>query len=166
MFCIKNELSFPAQPKEINMTTVRKILDKKAESKIYTVPSNGSVFYALQVMCEGNVGAVLVTEGEKIVGIFTERDYAREGEVKGRFAKDTLVSEVMTSQMVLIKPETTLEECAELMGKYHVRHLPVLDKDHVVGVVSIRRLAEGLLADQKGAIVELESYILGTGYGE
>jgi CBS domain-containing protein len=72
----------------------------------------------------------------------------------------------MTSQMVLIKPETTLEECAELMGKYHVRHLPVLDKDRVVGVVSIRRLAEGLLADQKGAIVELENYILGTGYGE
>jgi len=148
------------------MTTVRKILDEKAESKVLTIPSTATVFAALQVMCEGNTGAVLVTEDEKIVGIFTERDYAREGEVKGRSAKDTLVSDVMTSQMVLIKPETSLEECAELMGKYHVRHLPVLDKDHVVGVVSIRRLAEGLLADQKGAIVELENYILGTGYGE
>lgn len=148
------------------MTTVRKILDEKAQAKILTIPSNATVFAALQVMNEGNTGAVLVTEGEKIVGIFTERDYAREGEVKGRSAKDTLVSDVMTSQMVLIKPETTLEECAELMGKYHVRHLPVLEKDRVVGIVSIRRLAEGLLADQKGAIVELENYILGTGYGE
>src|SRR5512142_3046985 len=148
------------------MTTVRKILDEKAEQKIYTIPANATVFAALQVMCEGNTGAVLVTEGEKIVGIFTERDYAREGEVKGRSAKDTIVADVMTSQMVLIKPETTLEECAELMGKYHVRHLPVLEKEHVVGIVSIRRLAEALLADQRGAIVKLGSYILGSGYGE
>mgnify|MGYP001339310768 CR=1 FL=1 len=148
------------------MTTVRKLLDEKAEAKIFTVPSTASVFYALQVMCEGNTGAVLVTEGEKIVGIFTERDYAREGEVKGRTAKETIISEVMTSQMVLIKPETTLEECAELMGKYHVRHLPVLEKDRVVGIVSIRRLAEALIQQEKGTILELENYILGSGYGE
>ena len=69
------------------MTTVQKILDEKTEAKIYTVPSTATVFDALQVMCEGNIGAVLVTEDEKIVGIFTDRDYAREGEVKGRFAK-------------------------------------------------------------------------------
>lgn len=148
------------------MTTVRKLIEEKAEAKIYTVPSAATVFDALQVMREGNTGAVLVTEDEKIVGIFTERDYAREGEVKGRTARETNVGDVMTSQMVLIKPETTLEECAELMGKYHVRHLPVLEKERVVGIVSIRRLAEGLLADQKGTIVKLESYILGTGYGE
>ena len=148
------------------MSTVRKLIDEKAEAKIYSVPSSATVFDALQVMCEANTGAVLVTEDEKIVGIFTERDYAREGEVKGRAARETLVAAVMTSQMVLIKPETTLEECAELMAKYHVRHLPVLEKDRVVGVVSIRRLAEGLLADQKGTIVKLESYILGSGYGE
>jgi CBS domain-containing protein len=148
------------------MTTVRKILDEKSEVRIYTVPSTATVFYALQVMCEGNTGAVLVTEGEKIVGIFTERDYAREGEVKGRLAKDTNVADVMTSQMVLIKPETTLEECAELMGRYHVRHLPVLEKDRVVGVVSIRRLAEALIEQKQGTISELENYILGTGYGE
>ena len=148
------------------MTTVRKIVDEKAEAKIYTVPSNATVFDALQVMCEGNTGAVLVTENEKVVGIFTERDYARDGEVKGRTARETMVSDVMTKQMVLIKPETTLEECVELMNTYHVRHLPVLEKDRVVGIVSIRRLAEALLAEQQGAIVKLESYILGTGYGE
>jgi CBS domain-containing protein len=148
------------------MTTVRKILDDKAEGKIYTVPSTATVFEALQEMCEGNTGAVLVAEEEKIIGIFTERDYAREGEVKGRSAKDTIVTDVMTKQMVLIKPETTLDECVELMGKYHVRHLPIVEKDRVVGIVSIRRLAESLLQEKQGTIVELENYILGTGYGE
>ena len=148
------------------MTTVRKILDEKAEAKIYTVPSTATVFEALQEMCEGNTGAVLVTEDEKIVGIFTERDYAREGEVKGRIARKTMVGDVMTKQMVLIKPETTLDECVELMGKYHVRHLPIVGKDRVIGIVSIRRLAESLLQQKQGTIVELENYILGTGYGE
>lgn len=148
------------------MTTVRKIIDEKADTRIYTVPSSATVFDALQVMCEGNTGAVLVDQDEKIVGIFTERDYAREGEVKGRVARETIVADVMTRQMVLIKPETTLEECAELMAKYHVRHLPVLEKERVIGIVSIRRLAEALLAEHKGTIVKLESYILGSGYGE
>lgn len=148
------------------MTTVRKLLDEKAEAKIYTVPSSATVFEALQSMYEGNTGAVLVTEDEKIIGIFTERDYAREGEVKGRLAKDTIVSDVMTKQMVLIKPETTLEESAQLMRKYHVRHLPVLEKERVIGMVSIRRLAEALLEQELGTIGKLESYILGSGYGE
>jgi len=148
------------------MTTVRKILDEKSEAKIYTVPSTATVFEALQEMCEGNTGAVLVAEDDKIVGIFTERDYAREGEVKGRFAKDTIIADVMTKQMVLIKPETTLEECVELMGTYHVRHLPIVEEGRVVGIVSIRRLAEALLEQKQGSIVELENYILGTGYGE
>ena len=148
------------------MTTVRKIIDEKADTRIYTVSSSATVFDALQVMCEGNTGAVLVAQEEKIIGIFTERDYAREGEVKGRVARETSVADVMTRQMVLIKPETTLEECAELMAKYHVRHLPVLEKDRVIGIVSIRRLAEALLAEHKGTIVKLESYILGSGYGE
>jgi CBS domain-containing protein len=148
------------------MTTVQKILDEKAEAKIYTVSSTATVFEALQVMCEGNTGAVLVTENEKIVGIFTERDYAREGEVKGRVAKETIVADVMTEQMVLIKPETTLDECVELMGKYHVRHLPIVEKERVIGIVSIRRLAESLLEQKQGTIFELENYILGTGYGE
>ncbi len=148
------------------MATVRKILDEKAETRILTVPSTATVFDALQVMREGNTGAVLVTRDEKIVGIFTERDYAREGEVKGRSAKETMVADVMTSQMVLIQPETTLEESAHLMRKYHVRHLPVVEKERVIGMVSVRGLAEALLEQQQGTIGKLESYILGSGYGE
>jgi CBS domain-containing protein len=147
------------------MTTVRKLLDEKPEASIYTVESTASVLPALKAMAKANTGSILVSEGGKIVGIFTERDYARQGEIKGRTAKDTVVSEVMTRQMVLVKPETTLQECAELMGKYKIRHLPVLDKENIIGMISIRRLAEGLLAEQKGTIVELENYIMGTGYG-
>ncbi|MBE0672412.1 MAG: CBS domain-containing protein [Anaerolineales bacterium] len=148
------------------MTTVRKIVDEKADIKLYTVPADATVLTALQTMEEANTGAVMVTENEKIIGIFTERDYARQGEVKGRLAKDTTVRDVMTSKMVMIRPETTLQECAELMRQYRVRHLPVLENERVIGMVSIRRLAEAMLQEQKGTIVELENYILGTGYGE
>ena len=97
------------------MTTVRKLVDEKSGTKLQTIPADATVLAALQIMEEANTGAVLVSENEKIVGIFTERDYAREGEVKGKFAKDTIVRDVMTSQMVMIRPETTLQECAELM---------------------------------------------------
>jgi CBS domain-containing protein len=147
------------------MTTVRKLLDEKPGAAIYTVDSTASVLQALKAMAKANTGAILVSESGKIIGIFTERDYARQGEIKGRTAKDTVVSEVMTRQMVLVKPETTLQECAELMGKYKIRHLPVLDKENIVGVISIRRLAEGLLDEQKSTIVGLENYITGSGYG-
>ena len=147
------------------MSTVADVLLGKG-SDVFVIEESEPVLNAVETMIAENIGALVVARDGAVTGIFTERDYAREGEIKGRSAKDTIVGDVMTSQMVLIKPETTLEECAELMGKYHVRHLPVLDKDRVVGVVSIRRLAEGLLAEQKGTIVKLESYILGSGYGE
>jgi CBS domain-containing protein len=148
------------------MTIVQKLLDEKPDTKICTIPSDATVLQALEAMEEANTGSVLVTENEKIIGIFTERDYARLGEVKGRYAKDTLVKDLMTGRMVMVKPETSLEECAELMRRYHVRHLPVLANNRVVGVVSIRGLAEALIQEKQGAIVKLENYILGTGYGE
>lgn len=148
------------------MTTVRKILDEKARTEVLTIPIEATILTALKVMDEANVGAVLVTENEKIVGIFTERDYARQGELKGRRAEDTLVRELMSTKLVMVKPETLLTECADLMYKYHVRHLPIVENEKIVGIVSIRRLAEALLAEDKGTITKLEHYILGTGYGE
>ncbi len=147
------------------MATVRKLLNEKVDSNIYTVASTSTVLDALKVMAQANTGAVLVSEGNKIVGIFTERDYARQGEVEGRIASETLISAVMTKEMVMIKPETSVRQCVELMERYHVRHLPVLEDDHVIGVVSLRRLAEAMLEEQKGTIIELENYIMGTGYG-
>jgi CBS domain-containing protein len=148
------------------MTTVQKLLDEKLEIKICTIPSDATVLQALEAMEEANTGSVLVTENEKIIGIFTERDYARLGEIKGRYAKDTAVKDLMTEQMVMVRPETSLEECAELMRRFHVRHLPVLENNRVVGVVSIRGLAEALIQEKQGTIVQMENYILGTGYGE
>ena len=148
------------------MTTVRKIIESKARTEVFTVPITATVLDALKAMDEGNVGAVLVTENEKIVGIFTERDYARQGELKGRRAEETLIRDLMSTDLVMVKPETLLTECADLMYQHHVRHLPIMDKEKVVGIVSIRRLAEALLAEEKGTITKLEHYILGTGYGE
>lgn len=148
------------------MTTVRKIIEDKSKTEVFTVPIDATVMTALKVMDEGNVGAVLVTENAKIVGIFTERDYARHGELKGRRAEETLVRDLMSTKLVMVKPETLLTECAELMYKYHVRHLPILENEKVIGIVSIRRLAEALLAQDKGTITKLEHYILGSGYGE
>ena len=148
------------------MTTVRKIIDEKARNDVYIISADETVMRALEEMSKTNIGALLVAENEKIVGIITERDYARQGELKGRQAKDTLVREMMSRDLVMVTPETLLSECAELMYKHHVRHLPIVEKGQVVGIVSIRRLAEALLAEDKGTINKLEHYILGTGYGE
>jgi CBS domain-containing protein len=147
------------------MTTVRKILDEKPDAKVYTVGSNENVLDALKVMQEGNTGAVLVTENDRIIGIFTERDYAREGEIKGRCAKDTPVSDVMTRELVSIIPETTVQQCMELMAKYRIRHLPVVENDRIVAVVSLRRVIEAVISEKSSTILDLENYILGTGYG-
>lgn len=144
---------------------VRKLLIDKGEQKLYSVPLTATVMDALKVMAEANTGSVLVSDGNKIVGIFTERDYAREGEIKGRKAAETPIKDLMTSEMVMVKPETSVRQCTELMARYHVRHLPVLDDEKVVGMVSLRRLAEAYVAEQKETISELENYIMGTGYG-
>jgi CBS domain-containing protein len=148
------------------MTTVRKIIDEKSRAEVYTISADETVMRALEEMSKSNVGALLVTEDDKITGIFTERDYARQGELKGRLAKDTLVREMMSRDLVMVKPETLLSECAELMYKHHVRHLPIVEKGEVIGIVSIRRLAEALIEHEKGNVTKLEHYILGTGYGE
>lgn len=148
------------------MAIVQKILNEKPDMQLYSVPSTGTVLDALKVMSEANTGAVLVKEGQRIVGIFTERDYARHGEVQGKVASQTPISEVMTHEMVMVKPETSVRQCADLMARYHLRHLPVIDGEKVIGVVSMRRIAEAILEEQKGTIVELENYIMGTGYGQ
>ena len=148
------------------MTIIRKILDENPMQKLHTVDVSGTVLDALEVMGKAETGAVLVSDKGKIVGIFTERDYSRNVEVKGRSAKTTAIKDVMTSKMLMVKSDTTVEQCINLMARYHVRHLPVIENDKVIGVVSLRKLAETALADHKETIVELENYILGTGYGQ
>jgi CBS domain-containing protein len=148
------------------MAIVRKVLLENPESKLFTVDVSGTVLDALQVMKSADTGAVLVSDGHKIVGIFTERDYTRNVEVNGREAKNTPVKDLMTKEMVMVKPETSVQQCINLMARYHIRHLPVIENEKVVGVVSLRKLADTLLADHKETIAELENYILGTGFAQ
>ena len=148
------------------MITVRKLLEeKKQEEIVYSVAVTDTVLQALQVMANADTGAVLVSDGDHYVGIFTERDYAREGELKGHPAKDTLIKDVMTETMVSVKLETTVEECMELMTMHSIRHLPVVSKARIIGLVSIRDVVRAVTEDNQSTINELENYIQGTGYG-
>jgi CBS domain-containing protein len=146
------------------MSIVRKILEEKKDDHIYSVPANTPILQALKVMADADIGAVLVTEGDKFVGIFSERDYAREVELKGR--KDTLVGSVMVKELVSVKPETSVYQCMEIMTKYRIRHLPVIsDEQRIIGVISIGDAVLAKIEDEERTIDELENYILGTGYG-
>ncbi|MBO9368652.1 MAG: CBS domain-containing protein [Chloroflexi bacterium] len=128
------------------------------------VSPNDTVLHALQVMAQENIGAVLVVEGHKVLGIFTERDYARKGEVAGRTAAHTLVKEMMTSELISVTSKTSLEECLKLMQTYHIRHLPVVDGERVIGILSIRDVMEAVLKERESEIVGLENYIIGSSF--
>lgn len=146
------------------MATVRDLLKLKHTQTNYTVNANDTVLHALQRMAEANIGALLVTHDGQIVGIFTERDYARKGELQGRQADRTTVQEIMTHDMVFVAPDDSLDNCMGLMLKYRIRHLPVVEKDKLVGLVSMRDVIEILLDDKESAIKGLENYILGSGF--
>ena len=115
------------------MSTVRKLLEAKPNENIYSVAASDTVLKALQVMADADTGAVLVSDGDRFVGIFTERDYARDVELKGHCAKNTIVKDVMTQEMISVKPETSIQQCMELMTKYRIRHLPGGDLQGVPG---------------------------------
>ncbi len=143
--------------------TVRQILQSKG-GRIWSVGPHATVFDALMLMAEKDIGAVVVVEGGKLVGIFSERDYARKVVLKGRSSKDTLVSELMTPDVFYVHPDQTIEECMALMTKRHIRHLPVLDGDDLVGIITIGDAVKAVIADQEVMISSLENYIRG-GYG-
>ncbi len=143
------------------METVQHLLQTK-NSEIWSVSPEATVFEALQLMAEKDVGALLVMEGEKLVGIFSERDYARKVILQDRSSRQTRVREIMTSQVVCVSPEQTLDECMALMTARHIRHLPVVDRDErVVGVVSIGDVVKAVISDQALLISHLHNYILG-----
>ena len=148
------------------MIIVRKLLEeKKQEENVYSVAVTDTVLKALQVMADADTGAVLVSEGDQYVGIFTERDYARDGELKGHFAKDTHIKDVMSLILYSVKPETTVHDCMELMTKYRIRHLPVVANARVIGLVSIGDVVRAVKDEDESTINDLQNYIQGTGYG-
>ncbi len=146
------------------MTTVRKLLEAKELSKNFSVASTDTVLQAIKVMAEAHIGALLVTEGGKIVGIFTERDYLYKGENEGRTAKDTKIKDVMISKMLTVTMDTTVDQCMGLMKQYNIRHLPVVENDQLVGLVSMRDVMFAALENKESEIRGLENYIMGSGF--
>ncbi len=140
------------------MKTASQLLAIKG-NQILSVSQNIDVYEELVIMGKHHVGALLVLEVEKLVGIFSERDYARNVALKGKTAKNTLISEVMTSKVISISPEKTVEDCMNVMSEKRIRHLPVVEKEHVIGVLSIGDLVKETITYQQFLIKQLESYI-------
>lgn len=142
------------------MRTVEQLLQVKG-GDIWSIAPQETAYRALQIMAETNVGALLVMENEKVVGIFSERDYARKVILKDKSSKNTSVSELMTREVVYIDADATLEESMALMTAKHIRHLPVLQRDRLIGLVTLGDVVRQLISDQQFAIRELEKYITG-----
>jgi CBS domain-containing protein len=140
------------------MKTLQQILQGK-RSGVLSIPPSASVHEALTLMGEKDVGALLVLDGGRLVGIFSERDYARKIILQNKSAKETPVSEFMTSKVLWVKPSQTVEECMALMTDKHVRHLPVLQGEKVIGVISIGDAVKEMLSEQQFIIEQLENYI-------
>ncbi len=143
------------------MRSVAQILKSKADQTIYTIAPAASVFEAVKLMAEKNIGALVVIEGERIAGIITERDYARKIVLMARSSKDTLVREIMSPSVMRVRPDQGSVECMGLMTENRVRHLPVLDSDKLIGVVSIGDLVKDIISQQEFVIRQMEHYITG-----
>ena len=145
------------------MTMIKQILKAKGRGYVSVSP-NETVYAALEKMAEKNVGSVLVMEGATLVGVFTERDYARNVVLKGRSSPQTLVRDVMSAQIVCVELDDTVEDCMALMTRKRVRHLPVIEDEAVVGIISIGDLVKSTIDDQRFTIDQLETYIRGELY--
>jgi CBS domain-containing protein len=143
------------------MKTAAQILGTKSDSAVYAIAPTASVFEAIAQMAEKGIGALLVMEGEEIVGIITERDYARKTILLGRASKETLVRVIMTSEVMYVRPDQTSEECMALMTENRVRHLPVMDDGKLIGLLSIGDLVKDIISEQRFTIEQLEHYIMG-----
>ena len=142
------------------MKTLRQLLASKARAPVSVAPTD-TVYDALQVMSGNNVGAVLVLDDGKLVGIFSERDYARKGILHGKASKDTLVRELMSDKVLYVTPDRSIEECMAIMTDKHFRHLPILEEGQVVGIISIGDVVKETISAQQVIIAQLEKYIAG-----
>ena len=140
------------------MHTLRQLLGNKT-AEVYSVAPNDSVIDAIRLMAQKGVGAVLVMEGAELVGIISERDYARKVVLHGRSSADTAVREIMTAEVVTVGLQQTVAECMRIVTEHRIRHLPVMDGDEVAGVISIGDLVKAVIEDQKVQLDELQRYI-------
>jgi CBS domain-containing protein len=144
----------------MQMTTVRQLLKQKGQS-LWTIGPGASVFDALAKMAQKDVGSLVVTDGEKLVGIIAERHYSRNVVLKGKTSPSTAVGDIMEKNVIYVLPNESVEECMALMTVKRVRHLPVLEGDKVIGIVSIGDLVKSIISDQKFVIDQLVHYIHG-----
>lgn len=144
------------------MAIVRDIVRKKG-GEVFSISPNASVFEALKLMSDQNMGAVLVIADGKVEGILSERDCARRLDLHGRTAKETKVSDIMTSKVLYAQATQTIEECVAIMIDKNIRHLPVFENDELIGVVSSRDALKAMVDEQKFVITQLEHYITGGG---
>ena len=140
------------------MVTVRQLIEGK-EGSLVTVSPDATVRHALELMAEHEIGAVLVVDGDDLLGVMSERDYARKVVLKGKFSHDTSVAEIMTERVLCATLELTVPECMALMSSKRIRHLPVISEDRLVGIVSIGDLVKATISEQQFIIRQLETYI-------
>jgi len=140
------------------MKTIKEILQSKPLG-VLSISPEASVLDALRLMAEKEVGALVVLESERLAGIFSERDYARKVILHGKSSKDTSVREIMTSKVVYVRPEQSVEECMALMTDKRIRHLPVLQENRVIGIISIGDVVKEVISEQRFVIEQLEQYI-------
>ena len=142
------------------MTIIKHVLAKKGHD-VHAIPPDASVFDALKMMAENNIGSLLVLDGDKLVGLITERNYAREIILKGRTSPETLVRDIMATKVSCVRPDQLVDECMALMTARTVRHLPVIEDGQLIGVVSIGDMVNSIIHDQQFLIEELEHFIHG-----
>lgn len=143
------------------MAAVKNILEAKGNAT-FTITPDTSVYNALELMVEKNVSALLVMENDKLAGIFTERDYARKVALKGKSSKETQIGDIMTRDLITVSPDSTIDECMQLMTGNYIRHLPVVDNDKLAGIISIGDVVRSIIEEQKSIIGHMEQYIAGS----
>jgi len=143
------------------MKTAAHLLRSKAHQSVHTITPEASVFDAIKLMADKNIGALLVMEAQEVAGIITERDYARKIVLMSRSSRQTPVREIMTSAVMYVRPDQTSEECMVLMTENRLRHLPVIDDGRLLGIISIGDLVKDIIAEQRFTIEQLEHYISG-----
>lgn len=143
------------------MKTVREILQKKGNAT-WSVSPDATVYDALQLLAEKNIGALLVTKNEKLIGIISERDYARKVILRGKFSKDTSVKEIMSFTVVYVNTSLSVEECMAIMINKRIRHLPVIDNNKLIGIISIGDVVKAIIDEKEFVINQLVHYITGT----